>query len=112
MNRRYAKRPLTRAAILLALCTASTVLIKWYGALPSLANRTVSNAAIGTETTRLGRLIGPLVSAHGSRSGVYGLLDARDAFAARVRLAEAAQRSLDIQYYIWHKDLSGTLLFD
>ena len=34
----------------------------------------------------------------------------RDAFAARMELARAAQRSLDLQYYLWHGDLTGTLL--
>jgi cardiolipin synthase C len=29
-----------------------------------------------------------------------------------VRLARAAERSLDIQYYIWQKDMTGTLLFN
>ena len=36
----------------------------------------------------------------------------RDAFAARARLAEIAERSLDVQYYIWEKDMTGTLLFE
>ena len=36
----------------------------------------------------------------------------RDAFAARVLLAGAAQRSLDVQYYIWHGDHTGYLLFE
>jgi len=40
------------------------------------------------------------------------LPDAREAFAARALLAEAAERSLDVQYYIWRNDLTGTLLFD
>jgi cardiolipin synthase C len=40
------------------------------------------------------------------------LVDGRDAFAARMRLADVAERSLDVQYYIWHDDLTGTLLFD
>ena len=43
---------------------------------------------------------------------MHPLTDALSAFAARVQLARAAQRSLDLQYYIWHGDLSGTLLFD
>lgn len=34
-----------------------------------------------------------------------------DAFAARVALAEAAERSLDIQYYIWNDDRTGQLMF-
>ncbi|MEO5606022.1 MAG: phospholipase D family protein, partial [Polaromonas sp.] len=35
-----------------------------------------------------------------------------DAFAARALLASAAQRTLDVQYYIWHPDLSGKLLLE
>ncbi len=40
------------------------------------------------------------------------LPNGRDAFAARVRLADIAERSLDVQYYIWQNDLTGTLLLD
>lgn len=29
-----------------------------------------------------------------------------------MRLADVAERTLDVQYYIWHRDMSGTLLFD
>lgn len=43
---------------------------------------------------------------------MHPLTDGQSAFAARVHLARTAQRSLDLQYYIWHGDLSGTLLFD
>ena len=32
-----------------------------------------------------------------------------DALVARMVLAEAAERSLDVQYYIWHDDLTGRL---
>jgi putative cardiolipin synthase len=40
------------------------------------------------------------------------LQDGKDAFAARVLLARSAERTLDVQYYIWHDDLSGSLLLD
>jgi cardiolipin synthase C len=36
----------------------------------------------------------------------------KDAFAARVALIRSAERTLDVQYYIWHADLSGSLLMD
>ena len=36
----------------------------------------------------------------------------RDAFAAACLLAAAAERSLDVQYYIWHGDPAGNLLFE
>jgi putative cardiolipin synthase len=37
--------------------------------------------------------------------------DSLDAFAARYRLTEMAERTLDVQYYIWENDMSGLLLF-
>jgi|SRR5438552_9684793 len=61
--------------------------------------------------TRLGRSVAPLARSHPGKSGVFALRDGRDAFAARALLADAAERTLDIQYYIWRDDMSGTLLF-
>lgn len=46
------------------------------------------------------------------RSGIYALTLAHEAFAARVALARAAQRTLDIQYYIWRDDTTGWLLLE
>jgi cardiolipin synthase C len=43
-------------------------------------------------------------------SGVWPLQGARDAFAARIALIRGAKQTLDVQYYIWHDDLSGSLL--
>ena len=51
-----------------------------------------------------------MVAAHPGLSGIYSLPDARDAFAARELMARAAERTLDIRYYIWRNDVSGTLL--
>lgn len=62
--------------------------------------------------TRLGRAAHRRVGFHIGRSGVHLLSDARDSFAARVLLARQAERTLDLQYYIWHGDLSGTILLD
>jgi len=53
-----------------------------------------------------------MVDAHPGVSGIYPLPDARDAFAARALLAQGAERTLDVQYYIWRNDMSGTLLFE
>ena len=46
------------------------------------------------------------------KSGVLALANGLDAFAARALLIEAADRSIDVQYYIWQEDLSGILLFE
>lgn len=79
--------------------------------LKSLKNRVVSAALPDTAATALGKAVAPRLAAHPGLSGIYPLLDSHDAFAARVLLAQKAERSLDVQYYIWHKDISGTLLF-
>jgi cardiolipin synthase C len=80
--------------------------------LPPLDGRTPSQAATDTDDTRLGRALVPRVAAHPGLSGIHPLTDSLDAFAARALLAKAADRTLDVQYYIWHDDLSGTLLLD
>ena len=43
---------------------------------------------------------------HQKQSGFYLLSDNTDAFVARFALATAAENTLDIQYYIMHKDAS------
>lgn len=78
--------------------------------LPSLENRTTSIAVTDTGATRLGKAVAPLLASHPGLSGIRTLRDARDAFAARYMLASAADRTLDVQYYIWRRDLSGVLL--
>ena len=61
--------------------------------------------------TRLGRACLPLVQAHPGCSGIVALPEGRDAFAARALLADAAEHTLDVRYYIWRNDMSGILLF-
>lgn len=50
------------------------------------------------------------IQANPQLSGVYPLQDGKEAFLARVALAETAQYTLDVQYYIWRNDVSGRLL--
>ncbi|MCD6681032.1 MAG: phospholipase D family protein [Burkholderiaceae bacterium] len=80
--------------------------------LPSLEGRTPSTAldAEQAQATRLGVATRPLVAAHPGTSGLLPLTDARAAFAARALLARHAERTIDVQYYIWQDDVTGTLL--
>lgn len=89
-----------------------SLLLQACASLPSLAGRSTSQALQDTSDTALGRVIVPMSQAHPGLSGVFALSSGRNAFAARVRLADAAERSLDVQYYIWHKDMSGILLLE
>jgi phosphatidylserine/phosphatidylglycerophosphate/cardiolipin synthase-like enzyme len=80
--------------------------------LPDIDGRSSSVTLRNTADTRLGHAVLSLARAHPGESGIVPLADGRDAFAARALLAAAAERTLDIQYYIWHGDMSGTLLFE
>src|SRR5258706_7666209 len=78
--------------------------------LPDTAAREPSSALAHPAASRLGRALAPAIRAHPGRSGIYSLGDGRDAFAARVLLARAAERSLDVQYYILRADTTSGLL--
>jgi putative cardiolipin synthase len=80
--------------------------------LPSLEGRAASSALTDTASTRLSRALATDLAAHPGQSGIHALPNPRDAFAARAVLAAAADKSLDVQYYIWHGDTAGTLMFE
>jgi putative cardiolipin synthase len=52
----------------------------------------------------------PAAAEHDKDSGIQFLGQGRDALAARLALADTAERCLDAQYYIWKPDNSGRLL--
>src|SRR6266511_3677331 len=62
--------------------------------------------------TRLERWINPRCEEHGGRSGFRLLPTGLDAFVARAVLIELADRTLDLQYYIFHPDDTGSLIID
>jgi phosphatidylserine/phosphatidylglycerophosphate/cardiolipin synthase-like enzyme len=80
--------------------------------LPSLDSRHETHAIASSDATRLGSAVAGAVAQHPGRSGIYALTAPADAFAARAILAYTAEKSLDIQYYIWHADHTGLLLFE
>ncbi|MGM0680545.1 MAG: phospholipase D-like domain-containing protein, partial [Pseudomonadota bacterium] len=81
-------------------------------ALPSDFERPVSHAFRDTDNTALGRSISGMATAHPGESGFLLLKNGLDAFVARAVLASLAERSLDVQYYLYHDDLVGRLLTD
>src|SRR5262245_2535425 len=89
-------------AVLLAACAS----------LPPNEGRSVTHALHDTAATRLGSAVAADVAAHPGKTGIYALPIPRDGFAARGLLAGAAERSIDAQYYIWHGDQTGYLLFE
>lgn len=79
---------------------------------PQLAGRSESLAAEASIDTALGRIA--LSSPPGTEglSGVVPLLDGAEALAARIALVRGAEVALDVQYYIWRRDVTGLILLD
>ena len=96
----------------ICIAVSAVALAAGCAVLPSLEGRSETRAYTDTAQTRLGRAVNGEAEAHPGRSGIYALTEPSDAFAARVLLASAAEKSLDIQYYIWHGDQTGSLLFE
>jgi putative cardiolipin synthase len=99
-----------RVLVALAIVLLGCLLLVRSIRLPPLAEPPGSRAIVDIGDTRLGRTLSGQVAANPGLSGVWPIRDGHDAFADRVLLAEAADRSLDVQYYIWRPDMSGVLL--
>lgn len=65
--------------------------------------------ARGEGTPGLGQVVQPMIAAHPGKSGAYVLEKGEEALLARAWLADHAQKSIDIQYFIWSTDNIGIL---
>jgi len=73
-------------------------------------DRPESHALASTETTPLATALAPLQKRHPDESAVRLLPTGTDALQARIALARAATKTLDMQYYIANEDNTGKLL--
>ena len=94
------------------ITTVALLLIGGCASLPAGYERAESHALQDTASTALARLGRNMLQAHEGLSGCRPLPNGVDALVVRLLLAEAAERSLDVQYYIWHDDLTGRLFAD
>jgi len=62
--------------------------------------------------TPLGKAVGPLAAGHGSDSGFRMISAGIDGLTARIEAIDLAQRSIDIQTYIFRADESGNLVVE
>jgi putative cardiolipin synthase len=86
------------------------LLISACATLPKNIDRPLSYALTDTADTTWGRIRRDEKTAHPGQSGFVLLGNGLDAFVARALLAQYAERSLDVQYYLYHDDLTGRLL--
>lgn len=83
-------------------------------ALPQLQDRTVSNALTEQQAreTHLGKALVQRVQQNKGKAGLYPIHDPKEAFASRMALVRAAERTIDIQSYLWRSDTTGTLMLN
>ena len=82
----------------------------WLTQLPDNSQRSKSHVIKDGLNTSLGQIFSQQLSDHQGLSGVYLLRSGLDAFVGRVLLARKAEKSLDVQYYMFHQDTVGRLL--
>ncbi|MFA9420146.1 MAG: phospholipase D family protein [Gammaproteobacteria bacterium] len=78
--------------------------------LPDISERHQSSAIDDGVTTSMGQEFAAGLAANPDKTGVFLLQHGRDAFAARALLARKAEKSIDVQYYMYHQDTVGSLL--
>jgi len=80
--------------------------------LPKDINRKPPTAISDGQQTSLGQAFESQGTGHPGQSGVFLLSHGLDAFVGRALLAILAERSIDVQYYLYHDDLVGRLFAD
>jgi len=102
-----------RYSIIIYLSAAVLILmLAGCATLPKDFNRPESYALINTEDTAFGRDHAEERAAHPGKSGFHLLSNGLDAFVARAVSSHYAERSIDVQYYLYHNDLVSRLFTD
>ncbi|MGD2140554.1 MAG: phospholipase D family protein [Burkholderiales bacterium] len=71
--------------------------------------RAVSTVKTDTQDTRLGREVALWEQAHPGKSGFYPLIGGMDALGARLAMIDAADRTIDAQYFLMKSDAAGLI---
>lgn len=98
----YFKHTLLTLSLLFGIHGCST--------LPHQVPQKLSYASdIDTSKTDLAKLVTPLRDQNPDLTGYHTLFNPLEAIAARLMLIHQAQKTLDLQYYIWNNDKIGAL---
>jgi cardiolipin synthase C len=103
---------LRKSFIIVLMTMLGVFLINGCATLPKDFYKPPSYAFTDTASTTLGIASLDKMKAHPGQSGFLLLGNGLDAFVARALLAHKAERSIDVQYYLYHDDLVGRLFTD
>ena len=98
---------LTRTFLLLMVTVVTFV---GCASLPKDIRRTPSTAFPDHVSTELGAYFDKAAAVHPGQSGFVIVPDGHRAFTARIAMTELAEKTLDLQYFIWESDATGKLL--
>ncbi len=104
--------PARLLAVVVARCLALALLLALTGCagLRDDYPRPTSFAVVDYQQTGLARLFEAAAAAHPDQSGFALIRRGRQAFNARIALTDLAEKSLDLQYFIWEDDATGHIL--
>ena len=96
-----------------ALCIVAVIFVSGCASLPQNVERVPSYSFSDKETsqTLIGMRASALTAEQENLSGFHTLAEGIKAYAALLRLVNSAEKSLDLQYYIWKHDTTGKILF-
>ncbi|MEZ4600378.1 MAG: phospholipase D family protein [Syntrophotaleaceae bacterium] len=94
----------------MVLCLS--VMIAACATLPKDYLRTDSTAFSNYLATDLGQFFAEAEGEHPGKSGFALIRSGKHAFTSRIAMTELAQKSLDLQYYIWEPDATGRILME
>lgn len=97
-------------ACVFVLTLLAGLLVPGCRSLPPAVERAAEPAFDWPDTTTLGSLVSGPIRDHAGQSAFLILDTGSQAFEQRAALIEAAERSIDAQYYIWNSDVSGRYL--
>lgn len=94
----------------LSFVIGTLLLIAACRTLPTNVERETSHALADPDSTWLGQLFAAQIEARQDESGFVPVAAGTSAFLLRSGFAGLAERTLDLQYYIWEEDLTGRML--
>ena len=104
LTRRCANRVLTILPLLL------TMLVSGCASLPTDYPRTESTAMQDYQSTLMGQRFAAAEAEHPGESGFTIIRYGRNAFSTRIAMSDLAEKTLDLQVYIWETDETGRIL--
>lgn len=93
-------------------CVCVVILLSACAQLPTNFEAPHSYVIEDTENTAIGKIVKEQIVDNKKHSKVSLISDGVDAFVVRAALLSSAEKTIDVQYFIWKSDLIGKLLFN